>query len=98
LAVLPGRLEKELADIKDVLKNGGTLAENHIHKDWFESLKELIISDDLDQFILDQVALKFTKCLEDTGVFKQTERSQQHFDDFIESFIEQLTIDGNLPL
>jgi UDPglucose--hexose-1-phosphate uridylyltransferase len=98
LAVLPGRLEKELADIKDVLKNGGTLAENHIHKDWFESLKELIISDDLDQFILDQVALKFTKCLEDTGVFKQTERSQQHFDDFIENFIEQLTIDGNLPL
>jgi UDPglucose--hexose-1-phosphate uridylyltransferase len=96
LAVLPGRLKEELEEIKSCLINNLSLAHNHIHKDWLESLKKLKQPNDIDQFIFDQVALKFTKCLEDTGVFKQNDASQKHFDDFVKTFINQMTNEGDL--
>jgi UDPglucose--hexose-1-phosphate uridylyltransferase len=90
LAVLPARLKDELETIKDALKHHNNLDKDNIHYQWFQYLKDIYKNEDLDDFINHQVALKFTKCLEDSGVFKQNEESQKHFDDFIKTFVNNL--------
>ena len=91
LAILPARLEKELAEIKVCLEHNTPLSPDlAIHREWFDQLKERYQYKDPDEFIRKEVTLKFVQCLEDAGVFKQDEEGQQAFDDFITHYLEAL--------
>ncbi|QMS84352.1 UDP-glucose--hexose-1-phosphate uridylyltransferase [Candidatus Xianfuyuplasma coldseepsis] len=82
LAVLPARLQGELDAIKDALQSNNELPKQYkLHQEWFTFLQQQTY-DDIDQFVEEQVALKFTKVLEDAGVFKQTSQGQAAFDQF----------------
>jgi UDPglucose--hexose-1-phosphate uridylyltransferase len=87
LAILPGRLIDELSIIKEALLKNQSLPKDNIHFEWVESLKETYTSQDVDQFLQQEVAKKFTKLLEDSGVFKQTKEGQEAFLNFIEETI-----------
>lgn len=87
LAVLPARLKDELAVIKDALLNNKELPDSlDIHKNWVAAIRQKPF-DNIDTFINDEVAKEFMYCLEDAGVFKQTDASQKAFDQFIGGFI-----------
>lgn len=88
LAVLPSRLKSELATIKDCLLNDKELPnELEIHKDWVATLRTKPHKN-IDTFINDEVTKEFMYCLENAGVFKQTEASQKAFDKFIGGFVD----------
>lgn len=92
LAVLPARLEEELEVVKNALINNTSIpSEFSIHEEWLKELKDLYNSEDIDQFIKDQVASKFMRCLEDSGVFKQDELGNKLFDKFINALVESLS-------
>ena len=91
LAILPARLEKELGELEDCLKNGESLpADLDHHKTWFADLKSRYQGTDMKEFIRKEVTLKFVQCLEDAGVYKQNEVGQAAFDKFIDHYIVAL--------
>ncbi len=92
LAVLPARLKDELAAIKKVILEKAILpSEYKIHKEWVVALKDKYNGEEINQFIEDEVALKFVKCLEDSGVFKQTEKGINQFNKFTKELIDVLS-------
>ncbi len=92
LAVLPARLKNELVAIKKVITNNEELPiEYNIHTKWVTDLKTKYKNEDINTFIEDEVALKFVKCLEDSGVFKQTKAGQQQFNKFIKGLLNVLS-------
>ena len=91
LAVLPARLSIELPIIKEALKNNQELPEELMyHNEWLQQLRESYKDEDLDQFMNDSVAYKFTKCIENAGVFKQDTQGIKHFDIFMKELINVL--------
>lgn len=86
LAVLPPRLKQELESIqRDLL--GERIDVPKYHQDWVKSLKESyqnITSENIDTFVEQELGNKFTKALEDAGVFKQNEQGQKAFKKFID--------------
>ena len=92
LAVLPARLKQELAVIKKVLLNTQKLPKEYsIHKEWVDYLTKKYNGEDIDMFIDDEVTLKFVKCLENSGIFKQTEEGIAQFDRFTKELISVLS-------
>jgi len=91
LAVLPARLEEELPVIEDCLVNKKELpAELSVHKEWLQELRTLYTGEDAHQFLYDQVAKVFMRCIEDSGVFKQDKEGQDAFIKFTEGFVNVL--------
>ncbi len=91
LAVLPGRLQNELEIIKQVLTKHKVQGEEDIvHKEWVEYLVSIYNDEPIDHFINEQVTLKFVKCIEDSGVFKQTKKGKMQFNKFIEKLLANL--------
>jgi len=91
LAILPARLVEELAEIKKALLTNSDLpTKYYVHNDWLISLKEQYKGGEIDTFINEQVANKFVQCIEDSGVFKQTEEGIRQFDKFIGGLINVL--------
>lgn len=91
LAVLPARLKNELVDVKYALKNNESLPiESSIHKDWLQDLKSIYEGENIDLFIHNQVTDKFVKCLEDSGVFKQTPEGINSFKKFNSLLVDEL--------
>ena len=91
LAILPGRLNKELPQIKEAILNNSSLDGSMlIHNVWLKELKEKYVNEDIDTFIKNEVALKFVKCIENAGVFKQDKFGRQHFDIFMKKLINVL--------
>ncbi|MCF7926778.1 MAG: UDP-glucose--hexose-1-phosphate uridylyltransferase [Candidatus Izimaplasma sp.] len=83
LAVLPARLKTELPHIKQYLKDQTPLPKSlDQHRKWTEVLKTQYTNQNLETFINHEVAKKFVKCIEDSGVFKQTEEGQSAFKKF----------------
>ena len=91
LAVLPARLLHELPMIEDAIKNNTSLEKDNIHYNFTEDLKQIYNNEPIEEFVRKHVTIKFTKCLEDAGVFKQDENSQTHFDTFISEFIKHIS-------
>ena len=89
LAVLPGRLKNELAEIKDVLLNNLDVPENlSLHKEWIEFLKtkyETFEENTIEELLKQEVAIKFNRCLIDAGVYKETEKGFEGFKKFVNS-------------
>ena len=91
LAVLPGRLKQEMADLKASIlenrdiKNDEVLAK---HAAWAEEIKAKytdINADNIDSIIEYEIGIVFSKVLEDAGVYKRDEKGQTAFKRFIES-------------
>ena len=79
LATLPGRLKKEMADLKTALLNGENLRENDElakHADWaaeFMSRHPEFNADNAEDIIRDEIGQVFAKVLECAGVYKCNE-------------------------
>ena len=89
LAVLPSRLKKEFALIKEAIlsgKNCADIPEISSHADWVEEIKEKyaeLKEENLDKILQDEVGLVFLQVLKDAGVYKRTVEGQIAFDRFV---------------
>lgn len=91
LSVLPARLATELPMIKNVLVSNGDIPEElNIHKQWIIDLKKKYQGENIDEFINHEVTLKFVKCIEDAGVFKQDQLGINHFNLFMGRLLDVL--------
>lgn len=90
LAVLPGRLLKELEKIKKYLKNEISLDNiEEYHRSWALELKKkfdyLKSSTELNDFVNKELSNKFVSVLEHCGVFKLNEEGLEGFKRFTDS-------------
>ncbi|AIO18734.1 Galactose-1-phosphate uridylyltransferase [Candidatus Izimaplasma bacterium HR1] len=83
LAVLPARLNDEIPALKEALLNNKELTKYTHHQEWLKYLKSIYKNEDIDIFINDQITIKFMKCIEDSGVFKQTDEGIKQFNRFV---------------
>ncbi len=94
LAVLPSRLKKEMAEVKEAIlekKKLREIEEIAKHADWVEQILQKypeIDKDNIDQILQKEIGLVFLRVLEDAGVYKQTEEGQAAFDRFIQKVKE----------
>lgn len=90
LAVLPSRLNKELAKLEDELVNNIDPASDPLtekHADWAKQIKEKysdINSSNVKEIVERETGLVFARCLEDAGVYKQDEAGLEGFNRFVE--------------
>lgn len=85
LAVLPPRLEDELKEIKQFLLGQPAEVADY-HQEWAVGIKEshpFISEENIDQILQQETGNKFTRVLEDAGVFKQSEAGLAAFKRFI---------------
>jgi len=90
LAILPPRLEKELAAVKDALLSGADLRSNALtatHAEWAEELKNRYVfsEETVDEIIRHEVGQVFARALEHAGVFKTDADGRAAFARFIET-------------
>ena len=90
LAVLPARLKEELAQLAQLLRDGGDLYADEAtakHAPWAEELKTRhdFAREDADAVLRQEVGRVFMQVLEDAGVFKRDEAGQAAFLRFAES-------------
>ena len=89
LAVLPGRLEKELAAVAEALVSGADLADDPLtasHAAWGEALREkygAFSPDTVEALLRDEVGAVFERVLEHAGVYKRDPAGKAAFLRFI---------------
>ena len=90
LAILPGRLESELRNIKEILLGNKDIKEDNIHKDWILDLKDKYTKDlnieRLERILEKEIGEIFVSILEDCGVFKKDD--YEEFIKFIDNSIK----------
>ena len=85
LAILPGRLLNELEEIKCYILGNDVTVKDY-HKQWADELKQAYTDEtELDTFIHAALGAKFTRVLEDAGVFKLNESGIDAFKNFTQS-------------
>jgi UDPglucose--hexose-1-phosphate uridylyltransferase len=86
LAVLPGRLKQELAQVESFILDEKNQVEEY-HNDWANILKEkyqtIANSTNIEELVRMEVGKKFLKALEDAGVYKRDEEGKGGFKRFI---------------
>ena len=98
LAVLPGRLEKELDTIAKILC--GDLAYNRVeaenndeinkHIPWIERImseNSSLTYEEAKELLKEEVGVIFSRVLEDAGVFKRTEKGQVGLEKFLSTVL-----------
>ncbi|MBQ3008120.1 MAG: UDP-glucose--hexose-1-phosphate uridylyltransferase [Oscillospiraceae bacterium] len=93
LAVLPGRLNKELADLKTAILAGADLRSDEVlekHADWVDRLKEKYTFDETntEEILMQETGRVFKEVLEDAGVYKCTEEGRKAFMKFVDKVNE----------
>ena len=89
LAILPGRLKKEMADLKAALLNGEDLRANDElakHADWadeFMGRHPEFNADNAEEIIQFEIGQVFAKVLECAGVYKCTAEGRNHLKKFL---------------
>ncbi len=92
LAVLPSRLKKELKDLGNAIVNKKDLHSDEVlskHASWVEEFTPKYASQggiteaNVEKILQDEVALVFSKVLEDAGVYKRTPEGKEAFHKFI---------------
>ncbi len=90
-AILPARLKKELAEIREILISGKEIEEDsplYQHAPWVRELREkydVFNEDNTSEIIRNEVGQVFVKVLEDAGVYKYNDEGRKAFMRFIES-------------
>ncbi len=92
LAILPGRLKKELATVAEKMISGESMREDPLtasHAEWAENilLKHHITSENVMDIILQEVGLVFESVLEQAGVYSRTPEGKEGFLRFIEQVV-----------
>lgn len=87
LAILPGRLKKELAQVAEVLRGKENEIDLSNHKQWIGYLREKYKNnlENIEEKIKMEVSYKFKKVLEHAGVYKRDENGIRAFDRFMKS-------------
>ena len=90
LAVLPARLKKELAGVREAILSGADLWRDATlakHAEWVEDLQKrhTFTPENTEEILRQEVGAVFTRVLEDAGVFKRTEQGRRAFDRFLAS-------------
>lgn len=91
LAVLPARLESEMALLKKTVLAGGDLRGNELtakHASWYEAFKENYneISDtNIEEILRDEIGKTFAAVLNDSGVFKDDQKGGEAFARFVKA-------------
>ena len=89
LAILPGRLKKEMADLKEALLNGEDLRASETlakHADWADGFMKRhpeFSADNAEEIIKEEIVQVFAKVLECAGVYKCTEEGRNHLKKFL---------------
>ena len=89
LAILPGRLKKEMADLKAALLNGEDLRANDElakHADWADGFMKRhpkFNADNAEEIIQFEIGQVFAKVLECAGVYKCTAEGREHLKKFL---------------
>jgi len=98
LAILPGRLKEELADIVDILSGNTTLYDDvtsnsdsklAVHAAWVKQLVadhgQTMAKEDAEALLRNEVGRKFAEILGHAGVFKVTDEGREAFRRFVTS-------------
>jgi UDPglucose--hexose-1-phosphate uridylyltransferase len=91
LAVLPSRLKKEMAMLKDAILKGKDISgieEISKHTDWVNEFTEKYSSineENIDEILHQEIGEVFLNVLKDAGVFKRNESGKKAFKKFIET-------------
>ena len=91
LAVLPPRLQTELAAIEQFLL-GESVEVADYHKEWVQQIQQkypILHSENVQTIIQQELGIKFARILEDAGVYETDEAGRKAFKRFI-SFINQV--------
>lgn len=93
LAVLPGRLNKELADLKTAILAGADIRSDEalaLHADWVDELKAVytFTEENTEEILKQEVGKVFKQVLEDAGVYKCTEDGRAAFMRFVDKVNE----------
>ena len=89
LAILPGRLKREMADLRTALLNGEDLRANEElakHADWAEEFmgrRPEFNADNAESIIRDEIGQVFAQVLECAGVYKCTAEGRAHLKKFL---------------
>ncbi|WP_226037186.1 UDP-glucose--hexose-1-phosphate uridylyltransferase [Aquibacillus saliphilus] len=84
LAVLPERLKSELEEIRKFLLNEASQVTDY-HQEWATQIKtnyKVIDTTNVDSILEDELGKKFTRVLEDSGVFKTNQQGRAAFEKF----------------
>ena len=91
LAVLPSRLDGEMADLEKAILDGADIRSDEVlgkHADWVEEFlpqyKE-VNAGNIHEIIQKEIGKVFMEVLEDAGVYKRTEEGRKAFGRFVES-------------
>jgi len=93
LAVLPGRLNKELADLKTAILSGADIRADEVlskHADWIDELKTRYTFDEnnTEEILKKETGRVFKEVLEDAGVYKCTPQGRTAFMRFVDKVNE----------
>lgn len=94
LAILPGRLDQDLKQIKTILLNNKPIDETlKAYLPWIESLKEKSFNEStIDALLYEEVGQIFKGALEDCGVFKTDHEGLEAFTSFIEETLNDYSV------
>lgn len=91
LAILPGRLKTELADLNEALRSGRDISGDENlskHADWVAELRAKykfapLSAEDTDAVLKEKIGHVFSKVLEHAGVYKRTDEGRNAFLTFV---------------
>ena len=94
LAVLPARLSRELADLKEAILEDRDIRADEVlskHADWVDELKKqyTFTAENTEEILKKEVGAVFAAVLEDAGVYKRTADGKAAFLRFIDSVNEE---------
>lgn len=87
LAVLPPRLKSEIDQIKDYLLDGKTEVAPY-HLTWAKEMKDAnpnLVASNVEEIVYNALGEKFTRVLEDSGVFKSNNVGREAFRRFLKT-------------
>ena len=90
LAVLPARLNTEMADLEKAYLEGKDIRKDEVlskHADWLDTFKDKIDKDPskIHEIVQEEIGKVFSRVLEDAGVYKRDEKGLAAFDRFVNS-------------
>lgn len=89
-AILPARLKKEMADLRDAVLEGRDYRSDEAlakHADWMDDIRARCTDlnrDNIDEILKKEIGVVFAGVLEDAGVYKRDEQGQAAFLRFVD--------------
>lgn len=90
LAVLPARLNTEIADLEEAILSGKDIRKDEVlekHADWVDTFRDKIDKEPekIHAIMKDEIGKVFMKVLENAGVYKRDKKGFEAFDRFVKT-------------